>query len=271
MTEALTRLTQLTRVYGDHPPLGDGAAIIAWDETGVDRREQVRVTFDGWAKGLQGRADEPLSVRLARLNLRLFQELGLRGDEDGYDDPVNSRIDEVIQRRRGLPILLSIVTIEVAARVGLHLDPIGFPGHFLVSPREGEPRFYVDPFHAGAILRQDDLRARLNIGMAGRGVSPEVMEQLLGPLSPRLTLTRMNHNLKGSWSRRGDTARALAAVDRILALAPEQVDEHRDRGVLLVQLERPEEALDAFESYLRLVPGASDAPTVRGWMRSLRR
>ena len=77
-------------------------------------------------------------------------------------------IDEVIQRRRGLPILLSIVTIEVAARVGLHLDPIGFPGHFLVSPREGEPRFYVDPFHAGAILRQDDLRARLTIGMAGR-------------------------------------------------------------------------------------------------------
>ncbi len=191
---------------------------------------------------------------------RLFGREGFRGNVEDYLDPRNSFLDQVLDRRLGIPITLSIVYLEVGWRCGLPLIGVGFPGHFLVKyVAPGEER-YVDAFEGGREASVQELRERLTRMF---GPSWPLRPEHLAGTSRRQILVRLNLNLKTVYTDRGDMVRSLAAVERILALTPDAPDEVRDRGLLLLGLRAYRRAVADLERYLALAPDAGDAKDVR--------
>jgi regulator of sirC expression with transglutaminase-like and TPR domain len=191
---------------------------------------------------------------------RLFAREHFAGNTRDYFDPRNSFLNEVLERRVGIPITLSIVYLEVGWRCGLPLAGVGFPGHFLVKyldPGQGE---YVDPFEGGRSVSLPELGDRLT-SMFGAGA--RLMPEHLAAVSRRQILVRLNANLKTIYTDRGDLGRALAAVERILALTPEAHEELRDRGLLHLGLHSYTRAGEDLRRYLELAPAAQDADEVR--------
>ena len=199
----------------------------------------------------------------------IFEEKGFAGNQLDYYDPRNSFLNEVIERHLGIPITLSILYIEVGRRVGLDVEGVGLPGHFIVRVRElGEAAAtLVDPFH-GVVLSREDCQDRLDTVYNGL---VELSEEHLEAATTRDILVRMLRNLKSIYTRTNLQRQALAAVDRILLLTPEDADEHRDRGALLAHLERFEEAAAETEFYLQAAGDASDASEVREQLNRIRR
>ena len=170
--------------------------------------------------------------QVAHLNHFLFVESGFAGNNDDYYDPRNSFLNEVIDRRTGIPITLSVVYCEVGRRLGLPVYGVSFPGHFLVK-YAGEPEIIIDPFF-GTVLTAEECEERWG-DLRPDGARLE--RRLLRPASPREILVRMLSNLKQVYVEQNDAERALACVDRILLLAPDTPRELRDRGILYQRLE----------------------------------
>jgi len=207
---------------------------------------------------------EPLSNLFARIDaLRslFFEDLGFRGSADQHDDPRNSYLNEVLNRRLGLPITLSILYVEVAARAGIEARGVALPGHFVVRVDDGMRTVFVDPFHGGNVITEDDCRD-LTARTTGRAslFRRELLEGANGPA----ILARLLHNLKRVHLAREDYPRAHAAVERILIVSPGEHRELRDRGFLHAHLGRTDAAVADLEAYLTLAPRAPDAEAVRG-------
>ncbi len=208
----------------------------------------------------------PAAERIERLNRFLFEEVAFRGNQDDYGDPRNSFLNEVLDRRTGIPISLSVVYADVGRRIGLDMVGVGFPGHFLVK-LQGAPELLVDPFF-GRTISLDDcaLRLRSNYGPGAR-VDPSMLE----PATARDVLVRMLRNLKRTYTVKGDFQRALRTADRILLLLPEEPRELRDRGILYQQLECFSAALRDFVRYVELAPKDPAAKDVRARLPELRK
>lgn len=204
-------------------------------------------------------AEAPEAV--ARLNLHLFEQEGFAGDMETYEHPQNSLLHRVLQRRRGLPILLSVVYMEVAHRCGVEFQGIGFPGHFLIAPAVAEKRFYVDPFNTGRILTRDALTDRLT-RMSGRRPGPAEVDAALRPVGAGHILVRINNNLKGAHLRRDDIAGAIRAVRRMLAVAPHLPSERRDLALMTAHLGEPARGATELRAYLEASPDAPGATTL---------
>ncbi len=173
----------------------------------------------------------------------LFEEEGFQGNADAYYDPRNSFLNDVLDRRLGIPITLGIVTLEVGRRVGLPLSGVNFPGHFLVRARPEDAEqtaLLIDPF-AGRTVSHADCEARL-AAMAGPGADVRLGPQHLQTARPQDVLVRMLNNLKQLALADSDLPRALDYARRILWARPEALGEHRDRALMLEQLGRYEEA-----------------------------
>jgi regulator of sirC expression with transglutaminase-like and TPR domain len=254
---------QLVREYGDHLPLDRACALLAAEEQpGLDPDEPLR-ELDRLAASVHIPRSAETVEQIARLNQALFVREGFRGDGEDYEDPRNSLLDQVLTRRRGLPILLSVVYMEVARRCGVGIDGIGFPGHFLVSPSDADPRFYVDPFAGGRIVRREELKLRLAKLLTGKGPFAVEDERLLEALSARATFVRINNNLKSHHLQGQDLASALRAVNRLCLLEPSWAEQRRDQGLLLLELGRTAEGRNALRAYLRERPDADDADSIR--------
>lgn len=201
------------------------------------------------------------------LNHYLFEELGFAGNRGDYNDPRNSFLNRVVERRTGLPITLSVVYMEVGRRAGLSVEGVGFPGHFIVRVRGrvDDPPVLVDPFNR-EIINEDDCQHRLDEIYGGQ--VPLTAEHLRAA-SKRDILVRMLTNLKGVYAQAQLYRRALAAVERILLVAPHAVSERRDRGLLLAQLDRLHEAAADVQAYLRLNENAPDAESVREHLKKI--
>jgi regulator of sirC expression with transglutaminase-like and TPR domain len=199
----------------------------------------------------------------------IFDGLGLSGNQLDYYDPRNSYLNEVIDRRKGIPITLSIIYMEVGRRIGLGVEGVGLPGHFIVRARERDSQAsaLVDPFH-GKTLDQDDCQQRLDEAFDGQ---VRLTEEHLRPATTREILVRLLTNLKAVYARAGLHRLALAAVERILLLTPRAADERRDRGALLAQLDRLPEAIAETEAYLQLAPHAPDTEQAREQLKALQR
>lgn len=197
------------------------------------------------------------------LNHALFELEGFRGNQAQYDDPRNSFLDVVLATRRGLPITLSVVYVEVARRLGLEAYGIGFPGHFLakVVGVDDHPtrEIIVDPFFT-RILTPDDCAERLR---AASGADVTLDRSWLRPATAREIYVRMLNNLKLIYLRQGEGIAALGCFDRILVLAPEAAFEVRDRGVLLERLECTLAAIEDYTRFLELAPHHESAPAIR--------
>jgi regulator of sirC expression with transglutaminase-like and TPR domain len=267
MTEGLSPADRWRRVAAapdERIDLAEAALLIAADEyPGLDIEENL-ARFDAMGATLRRRLRPDIGVTdsLLALNHYLFTELGFAADTDDYYDPRNSFLNEVLARRKGIPITLSVVYMEVGRRIGLVLHGVCFPGHFLVKcPLHGGVAI-LDPYAAGASLSLDDLRGRL-AALAPGQPAPELTADMLAAAGNREILARMLRNLKGIYLRRREFAKALAAADRIVLLLPEAAEEHRDRAAIYAELECFRAALAGFRRYLEMKPGAEDAGAVR--------
>jgi len=251
--------------------LAEGAFLIARDEYPALDISACRAQIDAMGDEVRPRVAEAGSNPFAiidALGMYLFRELGFRGNTEDYFDPRNSYLNDVLERRRGIPITLSIVYMAVAARAGVRVEGVGFPGHFLVRYADGERRVLIDPYHAGAVLLPDDCRRRLKTTF-GRAMPLE--DRYFATASSRQILVRVLGNLKHIYWKRRDHARTLRVIDRVLALKPGDPQSIRDRGVVHLRLAHLGSAAEDLETYVRLSPGADDADKVRRQIRSIRR
>jgi regulator of sirC expression with transglutaminase-like and TPR domain len=173
--------------------------------------------------------------RLDRLRAFLFEEEGFRGNADDYYDPRNSCLDQVLERRLGIPITLSVLTMEVGRRVGLDIVGIGLPGHFLVGAALADGLALVDPFGGGHLVEREEAE-RLVAGAVGRPVT--LMPAHFAPVSRAQIAARMLRNLKAIYAGRRDWARALAALDGILTVDPAAEPERKEREAVLTRIRR---------------------------------
>lgn len=240
----------LVDTYGNDIPLDEAASWMDAEERRIDTIEQTMAALDGLADGLYIPSEAPIYEGIARLNHHLFNVHGFQGDTQTYDAPENSLLSRVIERRRGLPILLSLVYMEVARRVGLTIRGVGFPTHFMVTPAGADPRFYVDPFHQGEVMRPTSMRRWFDRISDKHGNALASFDHWVHPVNHRIMLVRMNNNLKGACMRRGDLEGALRAVERMLILVPDALDARRDRGLLRLELGHEEEGAKDVDAYL---------------------
>jgi regulator of sirC expression with transglutaminase-like and TPR domain len=204
--------------------------------------------------------------RVERLNDSLYRELGFSGNRADYYDARNSFLNDVIDRRTGIPITLAIVWASIANQVGVPARGVGFPGHFLVRV-DGPDELLVDPF-AGEIVTRSDCEARMR---APAGADVPFDPQLLDATPPRQILARVLRNLKQIWLAREDWQRALGCAERILLLAPESPLELRDRGLLFARLECFAAAEADLKKFLALAPDDAGADAVRAQLVELAR
>jgi regulator of sirC expression with transglutaminase-like and TPR domain len=197
---------------------------------------------------------------IAALNYVLFRQFGFHGNRDDYFNPKNSFLNEVIERKTGIPITLSVLYMEVAQRVGLRLDGVGFPGHFLVKCVGGGEEIVIDPFNSGEILSREDIDKML-FGLYGGNVVYQ--SDFLASSTKKDILKRMLANLKAIYINGNDLVKSLAVLDRLVILDPNSAVDIRDRGMVYLRLEYYAQARDDFEHYLRLRPDADDAILVR--------
>jgi len=205
--------------------------------------------------------------RVGRLNTFLFHELGFSGNSGDYYDPRNSFMNEVIDRRAGIPLTLCILYMEVGRRCGLRVDGVGFPGHFLCKVGLEGGELVVDPFQRGALLGLEEIKKRL---AAAVGEQFKFDARVLRAARPREILVRMLQNLRSVYQERNDVPRALSAVDRLLLLAPGNVRGLRDRAQLCEQLGGRTAAAADLERVLELDPQANDAAVLRARVERLR-
>lgn len=201
--------------------------------------------------------------KMAAINRHLFDELGYSGDHDEYYDPRNSYLNEVLDRRRGNPVSLALVQMEVARRLGVPLDGVSFPGHFLVRLPVDDGLLVMDPFNGGRPLGVDELRERARTHLGGQSPDDQMLAQILDPASPRAILMRMLRNLHGLYAEAEQWDRAARSADRLLKLAPDDVDALRDRGLAYLRLDHLAGARRDLGRYVQRNPAAADAQWVR--------
>jgi regulator of sirC expression with transglutaminase-like and TPR domain len=224
------------------------------------------------------RADIPpdcaAEERVVRLNEFLFDALGFTGNTDNYYDPRNSYLNQVIDRRTGIPISLAILYMELGRRVGLQLEGISFPGHFLLRLAVRGGVLVIDPFSGGVPQSENDLRERLQRvipeGAAqGVPVAELPLDQFLEPASKRQILSRLLRNLKGIYRQTDKPERLLAVLNRMLEISPNASAELRDRGFLYQRLECWRYAMKDLSAYLDREPDAADLDDVRAALMEL--
>jgi regulator of sirC expression with transglutaminase-like and TPR domain len=192
---------------------------------------------------------------IATLNAYLYEELGFSGNRQQYDDPRNSFLNEVFDRRMGIPISLAVVYLEIGRRAGLRLEGVNFPGHFLVrapaEPAGADDDLIIDPFHSGALLSEVDCRHLLRQHI---GEDAAFDRGLLATATRQQIVVRMLVNLKRLYVRMRSFPQARAIADLLLAVDPSALAELRDRGLLAYHMEDFGAALKDLETYLRLMP-----------------
>jgi regulator of sirC expression with transglutaminase-like and TPR domain len=212
--------------------------------------------------------------RVVALNQYLYDDLGYWGNTRDYYDPRNSYLNEVLDRRTGIPITLGILYMEIGRRIGLPLEGVSFPGHFLVRLRLRGGTLVLDPFAGGTPQAEDELRRRLErvVPEHARGGVPFTelpLDHFLEPASKRQILSRLLRNLKGIYREADKPERMLQVLNRMLVVSPEASGELRDRGYLYQRLECWRPALKDLTDYLDLEPDAPDIDDVRASLLDL--
>lgn len=252
----------------DPIPLDEAALALAEEEYPRLDPEEYLLRLDRLAERVLRKAPLGRSATLLHAVRKvLFEEDGYRGNDADYGDPRNSFLNEVLDRRVGLPITLCVLYMEVARRAGLVLHGVGFPGHFLakyVSPSGAE--VFVDAFHGGEMLSADECVARYRARTGGRDLD----RRHLAAIAPRQILARMLQNLKRTYLERKDDVRAWWVLDRILLLAPGQLEATRDRGLVGARLGGAAVAEKDLEAYLARSGANVDAAEVRRVLAGLR-
>jgi regulator of sirC expression with transglutaminase-like and TPR domain len=238
------------------------------------RDEYPTIDVDAYLAELNAMATEAkryvrgdLPTRVHGLSRYLFHDMGFRGNNKDYYDPLNSYFNQVLERRTGIPITLSALVMALGKRVGLHIEGVGLPGHFVAKAIDGPEQIVFDPFHGGRVLTPVDCENVVR-QVTGRDitVTAETLERL--PLS--LMMMRMLNNLKAIYLKQADMPRAIRVLQRLRQLAPADAELQRDLGICLVHAGQPGKAVDLLAAYLELAPDAMDVEAVRDVLRRAR-
>lgn len=241
--------------------LAEAALLIAQAEyPHLDRGRYLRL-LDQLATGVGRRTSDAMGPygMVNALSEYLFDEEGFRGNEDDYYDPRNSFLNDVLERKLGIPITLSLVYMEVGRRLELPIVGLGIPGHFLVKYRSPEEEIIIDPFHRGIILSEEECADLLT------RTSEEAIPfqpNYLAPVAKKQILTRMLNNLRSIYLSREDHHRALGIAERLLLIEPHDHRNVRDRGLLRLSVGDLKGALTDLERYLAVSPHASDTNAI---------
>ena len=262
---ALERLHELVRGPDQDLDLAEAALLLAKSEYPALDIPAYLAQLDDLAARLRERlpGSADLEQRLVSLNEFLFEELGFSGNTDNYYDPRNSFLNEVLDRKLGIPITLCILYMEIGRRVGLELEGVSFPGHFLVKFATDEGDVVLDPFAGGVPLTEEELVDRLEETYGQHRINNSSLPQLLAAASKRDILVRMLRNLKVIYLHHERFEKALEVINQILLISPELAEEVRERGELYERLECHRSALLDYQRYLRLEPQAPDLADIR--------
>jgi regulator of sirC expression with transglutaminase-like and TPR domain len=248
--------------------LAEASLLIAGEEYPDLDLDRYLARLDALGAALRVRAGDGDGAALVpALNRLLFEEEGFHGNTEDYYDPRNSFLNDVLDRRTGIPISLCTVYMEVARRAGLALEGVGLPGHFVVRVSADAAPLLVDPFNRGTVLTLEDCQRRLDRIYSGR---LRLAPAMLAPCSRKAILGRMLRNLKDIYVKAGDYARALRVVEMLRSLEPDSADELRDRGVLYAALDCYAAAAADLERYLALRPRCAEAPQLAAKVAELR-
>jgi len=250
-------------------------AVAQEDLPGLDP-QAVLAEVDGLAERLRRRiaADAAPVQKLRLLNRYFFQELGFAGNVNNYYDRRNSYLPEVLRTRRGIPITLALLYVELAQQIGLKACGVSFPGHFLVKLHLPGGEVVIDPFD-GRSLSREALEERLlpyrRRRRGGAGDDEVPLGLYLQKAEPRAVVARLLRNLKEIHRGARDWQRLLAVLDHLVVLLPEDWEERRDRALVLAELGRLDAATADVSSYLQHRPDAQDAPGLRSLLEAWRR
>lgn len=200
----------------------------------------------------------PLKV-LQTLNRYLYEDLGFSGNSQSYYDPRNSFLNDVLDRRIGIPITLSLVYLEIARRIGFPMVGINFPGHFLIRPHRDDMSIYVDPFYKGKLLFEQDCCDLISQVF---GQPMELRPEFFTVVSPQQFLVRLLTNLKQIYLNNNQLEKCLGISEQILLVDPKFYSELRDRGILYYHVGRWSEAQQDLQEYLAQNPSPENIPLV---------
>lgn len=206
------------------------------------------------------------TTRYQALREVLVEEHDFRGDETDYYDPQNSYLNRVLDRKRGLPITLSIVWIEVGRRLKWPIAGVGFPGHFLTRMDDPERFILIDPFHEGRALDQSDCEKLLQ---AQRGEAVELTAEMFEPATTRVLLSRVLNNLRGVYAARQDWPRLEQVIERLMAVEPTSAQHVQEFAALLYRRGESTHALRMLQGYLRRRPRSAEAASVESTLRRI--
>lgn len=261
------RFTALVLGPEENLDLAEAALLIA-----ADYYPHLDSTFylkrlDDFADACKDRAGNSLDA-ISAINTTLFGDLGFTGNTDDYYDPRNSFLNDVIDRKAGIPITLSLVYIEVARRIGLAVHGVGMPSHFLVGYKEPGHEIFIDPFNRGTMMDAEGC-GRLLARISGNRIN--LLPEHLQPVTKKQMLTRILSNLFAIYTAFADNRRALSLVDWILIINPNSASHLRDRGLTLAALGNTSGARRDLALYLSLAPSSADSPAIRQRLGALRR
>jgi len=242
----------------EYPGLDIAAYLARLDEMAATLRRRLR-------------ADISPADTIVALNRFLFDEHGFSGNAADYYDPRHSFLNDVLDRKRGIPLTLALVYMEIGRRIGLPVQGISFPAHFLVKCQLREGMVVLDPYAKGISLSFDEIRRRIKSLRNDAEPPRSVIAGMLATASNKDILVRMLRNLKGIYSHHQQWLKALAATDRIISVMPGLAEEYRDRGMIYLSLECFRAALFDLQAYIKMLPVAADADSVRQKVVELQR
>jgi regulator of sirC expression with transglutaminase-like and TPR domain len=266
------RLTEIIEGPENEIPLTEAAILVASHRyPGLDVDYYLEM-IEGFGDGLAAQiaTDSDPADKVVALNHYLFDELGFVPNAEDYYDPRNSLLNDVVERRTGIPITLSLVYMAVGNRVGLSLDGVCYPGHFLVKCKLADGIIVLDPFFKGQSLDIAALQRLLREAKGGE-VSRAIVAGMLVAASKREILLRMLRNLKSIYVRKREFDNALPIMNWIVSADPQQAVEIRDRGIIYQELECFRAAATDFAQYLELAPDCHDATGIRRRLIELQR
>lgn len=231
--------------------LDEAALLIARTEYPYLNVPDQLARLDALALHLDCDLSRPAVEIIASMNKLFFEKEQFRGNEEEYDDPRNSYLNDVLDRKLGIPISLSLIYIEVARRRGLPVMGVSFPGHFLVKYLTDHNEILIDPYRRGRVLTRQDCKELLK---AQFGDEAELKPEYFAAPTKKQILARMLNNLKGSYVRRHDFTRVLTLIQLALGVDPESSQQLHDRGMIYFLMRRFGEAQADFKTYLNLTP-----------------
>jgi regulator of sirC expression with transglutaminase-like and TPR domain len=267
--EVRRRFADLVGNQTEKIDLAKAALLVAAEEEPQLEVDHYLSVLDEMGEAGRLRVEASCGRAVEAFNGFFFDEQGFLGNENHYYDPHNSFLSDVLDRRTGIPITLSIVYMEVGRRAGIYAEGVGLPGHFIVRAREEKSvdAALVDPFY-GKMIDRKDCQARLDQVFGGE---MELIDEHLRATTAKDILVRLLTNLKAIYTRAKLYRQALSAIDRILIMLPDALGEHRDRGAVLAKLGRLPEAIAATQHYVQLAAHASDLEQVKEQLHLMQR